>query len=563
MANLLTPNQISLMRAVVAIAISDGMLEAAEVQLLVQQLSARFAAAGVDPGEASAQIRAYLEEVSQHLHPPLNLKTELPDEADRRFLLKLSYLVIACSARYPEEPVINTLESEAFADLVERLQLSPEAVQQVSQEADTERQRPDVSSILVLIRERQEAERKLRQVKNTAQALNRISHGMALNSDADLTTIANDIVELFQARNCGIALLDEQGESLEIIAEATAHPHLSSTLGLKIPIANNPSTRLVMQTQRGLVVNQPQTNPTITPLHGFMRQRDTHCLLIAPLLTRGQVIGTLGIATDDPTRVFTLEEQQLLEIIGSQLACCLENDRLYQQVRLAWEAAETRNRDLIRVNRRLQAEIELRQQAEAELQYTNQSLQRANQELERLASIDDLTQVANRRQFDDYFLQTWSQCLQEARPLSLLLCDIDHFKVYNDLYGHQAGDQCLYRVAQTIARTLPCAPDLVARYGGEEFVVVLPQSDLQTGQQVAGAIREQIQACQIRHRGSSVLPYITLSIGLVSIIPQDPITPADLISHCDRALYEAKAQGRNRVVARNLQQASLFGQERS
>jgi len=407
---------------------------------------------------------------------------------------------------------------------------------------------------LALIRERQEAEKKLRQVKNTAQALNRISHGMALNSDADLTTIANDIVELFQARNCGIALLDELVEELEIVAEATAHPGLSSTLGLRIPIANNPSTRLVMQTQRGLVVNQPQTNPTITPLHGFMRQHNTHCLLIAPLLTRGKVIGTLGIATDQPQRIFTLEEQQLLEIIGSQLACCIENDRLYQQVRLAWEAAEARNRDLIRVNQRLQAEIELRQQTEEELQTTNQSLQRANQELERLAAIDDLTQVANRRQFDDYFLQIWGHCLEQGQPLSLLLCDVDHFKTYNDLYGHQAGDQCLYRVAQTVARTLPHASDLVARYGGEEFAVVLPCADLERGQQVADAIQQQIQACEISHHGSQVAPHITLSMGLVTIIPHYPITPADLISYCDRALYEAKAQGRNRIVVRNLDQ---------
>lgn len=174
------------------------------------------------------------------------------------------------------------------------------------------------------------------------------------------------------------------------------------------------------------------------------------------------------------------------------------------------------------------------------------ALKKANLELHRLANLDGLTQVANRRRFDEYLDQEWRRLARDQDFLSLILCDIDYFKDYNDCYGHQAGDACLRQVAQAIRAGLNRPTDLVARYGGEEFAIVLSNTHPTGAFKVAETIRENIKRLQIVHARSKVESYVTLSLGVSSNIPSYD-TPADtLVATADQSLYIAKGNGRNR-----------------
>ena len=168
--------------------------------------------------------------------------------------------------------------------------------------------------------------------------------------------------------------------------------------------------------------------------------------------------------------------------------------------------------------------------------------------LQRLATIDELTQISNRRQFDQMLESQWRILQPLAQPLSLLLCDVDYFKKYNDAYGHQAGDHCLRLIAGAIQTSLQAPYDLAARYGGEEFAVILPQADATDAQATAAQIMATVEQLKIEHQQSEVSTYVSLSIGVATILPTAQNQPADLIRLADRALYKAKAQGRQQVV---------------
>ncbi|HEY9767490.1 MAG TPA: diguanylate cyclase [Coleofasciculaceae cyanobacterium] len=181
---------------------------------------------------------------------------------------------------------------------------------------------------------------------------------------------------------------------------------------------------------------------------------------------------------------------------------------------------------------------------------TEITLQKANQRLTYQANIDSLTQIANRRRFDEYITQEWSRCAREREYLSLILCDVDYFKAYNDTYGHQAGDNCLHEVAKGIERAVKRPADVAFRYGGEEFAIILPHTEGKGAIKVAEDIHQQIQDLQIPHVSSDVSSVVSLSLGVSSIIPASDTrtSPHTLISAADDALYDAKLKGRNRVI---------------
>ncbi|WP_186440357.1 MULTISPECIES: GGDEF domain-containing protein [Planktothrix] len=174
-------------------------------------------------------------------------------------------------------------------------------------------------------------------------------------------------------------------------------------------------------------------------------------------------------------------------------------------------------------------------------------LEEVNQELHRLATVDGLTQVANRRYFDTYLLAEWARLAREKLPISLILCDVDFFKKYNDKYGHLKGDECLKQVAEILEKFAQRPADLVARYGGEEFALILPNTDQSWAFTVAKLIQEKLAQMKIIHPDSPH-HYVTLSQGISSCIPC-PNTNIDLlIKRADDALYEAKAKGRNLII---------------
>ncbi|RIX42472.1 MAG: diguanylate cyclase [Rhodocyclales bacterium GT-UBC] len=173
-------------------------------------------------------------------------------------------------------------------------------------------------------------------------------------------------------------------------------------------------------------------------------------------------------------------------------------------------------------------------------------LDSANQELKRLSAIDGLTGISNRRLFDDFIAREWRRARRAECSVALMMCDVDHFKRFNDTYGHQAGDDCLRQVASAIQSVMDRASDIVARYGGEEFVVVLPETSIGGALFVAEKIRHAVHALNIPH-AESPQGRVTLSIGIANHVPVENENPEILISAADRALYQAKHDGRDRV----------------
>ncbi|MEC4986176.1 MAG: diguanylate cyclase [Oscillatoria sp. PMC 1068.18] len=175
-------------------------------------------------------------------------------------------------------------------------------------------------------------------------------------------------------------------------------------------------------------------------------------------------------------------------------------------------------------------------------------LETANRELQRLAAIDGLTKLANRRRFDEHLSKEWERMKQQEKPLSLILGDVDHFKLYNDNYGHLAGDVCLQKVAQALSVAAKYPRDLVARYGGEEFAIILPETEAKAAQVIAEKILAGVRNLQLTHAYSSVAKYVSVSLGICTLIPSEMDTPEDLIKTADKALYQAKESGRDRYV---------------
>lgn len=172
--------------------------------------------------------------------------------------------------------------------------------------------------------------------------------------------------------------------------------------------------------------------------------------------------------------------------------------------------------------------------------------------LESLSTLDGLTNIPNRRRFDEIYAHEWTRATRTKLPLSLLFIDIDHFKNYNDCYGHLAGDDCLKAVARILQSSLGRPADFLARYGGEEFIILLPDTSVHGCEYLAETIRAAIEKLDIAHRDSSVADHLTVSIGAVTCVDVTQCDSAILLEQADRLLYQAKHEGRNRVKTQTL-----------
>ncbi len=172
----------------------------------------------------------------------------------------------------------------------------------------------------------------------------------------------------------------------------------------------------------------------------------------------------------------------------------------------------------------------------------------AEEALRKLSYIDTVTEIANRRGFEDCIAREWRRMKRNEFPISIIMVDIDFFKGYNDYYGHQKGDRCLKSIAHAITSGLRRPGDLAARYGGEEFAIVLPETDLEGGVCVSESIRSHVEALGIPHPESKVGDFLTISLGVAGAIPLRGTSPNGLVAVADKALYQAKRKGRNRVV---------------
>jgi diguanylate cyclase (GGDEF)-like protein len=230
-----------------------------------------------------------------------------------------------------------------------------------------------------------------------------------------------------------------------------------------------------------------------------------------PLVFQGKLMGVLDMLSG-AVETFARENQLALEAIADQIAGAIH---------------------LASVNSKLGA--------------ANQELQDAIARLQGLSTSDGLTGIPNRRQFEEVLWREWRRGIRQRDPMAVIMIDIDHFKAFNDCYGHQGGDECLKAVAQELKRSLSRASDFIARYGGEEFVAILAGSDGSQAAQTAERLRQRIEALDIPHEKNEA-GKVTVSLGVAAIFPKESTTPTELLDSADSALYESKNSGRNRVT---------------
>lgn len=249
--------------------------------------------------------------------------------------------------------------------------------------------------------------------------------------------------------------------------------------------------------------------------------------------------------------------QQFWVILGSVLSAALVvlaviliwNRTLRQQVAIRSDAL-VKEKEALRESeaQHLALVTQYNRELERQIDERTAELSEVNRKLLQLSEIDGLTGIANRRKFDIELDREWRRAIREKRPLALLMLDIDHFKEYNDQYGHPEGDRCLQLIAEVLDSLIQRTGELVARYGGEEFVVILPGHTIQTAGEIAEKIRYAIEKKQMPHLGTPSSPVVTISIGVAAIVPDQDKESSILLNQADACLYRAKHEGRNRVV---------------
>jgi diguanylate cyclase (GGDEF)-like protein len=395
-----------------------------------------------------------------------------------------------------------------------------------------------------------------------------------------------------------LPVIDEQGQVIGIFTPKSLRSILQPTDMLRLRLIDE-----VMTTQ----VIQASPTTSLLDVTQQMAKEKVSCIVISETTTKGKV-HPVGIITEQDivklqAQELDLKATQAQQVMTTPLISLKDSDSLwyankvmYQHhirrlvvtgddgelrgiitqssvlrvldpiemqtlVNILQEVLEERTKKLKQVNQSLQQVVAERLEIEAallesEARYRTLSMQQAeicqqlemaNQHLQRLATSDGLTGLANRRHFDDYFLQEWRRLAREEACISLILCDVDYFKNYNDTYGHQAGDNCLRQIANLLLNSVKRPADLVARYGGEEFIILLPNTNVVGAIHVAQKIRLGVKSLQIPHINSQTSEYVTLSLGVATTIPHLDNNPADLIATADSALYKAKYFGRDRV----------------
>lgn len=378
-----------------------------------------------------------------------------------------------------------------------------------------------------------QAEMALEQQLNRAILLEGIVQEVrsSLQRDTLFNTAARKIGQTFSVNRCTIhTYLDQPIPHIPRVAEF-CEPGWERVVCEPLLDPDTPYVRQLLATDRAIAAHCQPDDPFL----GWLAiPRDDPPPVLRSILTictsyQGRVNGAISLQQFDYHRAWSTADLALLEAAAAQLGIAIAQVQLLEQ--------EQQQRDILaRQNRALQ-------EAEA-------ALVTANRELERMAMVDGLTGIANRRQFDETLTREWRRLRREHQPLALLLVDVDYFKRYNDHYGHQAGDWCLTQIAGVLRASVQRPADLVARYGGEEFVVILPNTKGEGAVHVAERIRGALKTLKLPHASSPVVPYVTVSIGIACQVPRNNNSAALLLAAADEALYEVKQQGRDAYCLR-------------
>lgn len=320
--------------------------------------------------------------------------------------------------------------------------------------------------------------------------------------------------------------IDSQYNSGEFVAENVL-PEYDSAIAIKVSDHCFGSQYAARYQQGQVQVISDLSQAGLNRCHvELLENFQVKAQVVVPLMKGGELWGLLCVHQCDRPRIWNPAEITFIKQLAAQFSVAL------------------RHADLL-----AQADSKAEQ-----LDQALQSLKQANEKLEELSNLDSLTQISNRRFFDKSLRSEWKRLLRAENYLSLILFDIDYFKIYNDCYGHLAGDQCLIDITQATRLVLKRSSDVLARYGGEEFAIVLPDTDRIGAAKIAEEIRETVKNLKIPNKCMPTdHPYVTISLGIASQIPKAGQSVQDIIRQADQALYQAKARGRDTVVCASSQ----------
>lgn len=324
--------------------------------------------------------------------------------------------------------------------------------------------------------------------------------------------IVEQIKKIFKANNVTVMLLNEATDILETISLENEQLTLIPAQKAGAGIAGN-----VLVSGQAEIVNNANFD-----LRYVSQEPNVHSLICAPLIIQNKAIGVIKVFSEEYEE-FTTEQLKLFSTLTSQAAAAIQTAHYYEKLK------------------------EYSHELELKVAQRTLALEKANQQLQVLADLDGLTQVANRRRFDEYLCSEWLYLAHSATPMSLILCDVDYFKDYNDYYGHLAGDDCLKQIARLLSNVLQRPSDLLARYGGEEFAILMPKANVCDAIELVEIIRAHMNNLKIPHQTSQLdCKHLTLTFGISCLIPTLYYDPQSLINTADKALYQAKVSGRDR-----------------
>ena len=349
-----------------------------------------------------------------------------------------------------------------------------------------------------------------------ANALIRL--GERVNAGLVLGDVLDQIFDSFRSiipyDRIGCSLLEDEGHTVRAVWSRSLGAAPKLGIGYSAPLAGSSLARII-ETGRPRIINDleqylrehPRSLSTRLVLSDGVRSS-----LTCPLVALGKRVGFVFFSSNRPG-TYSERHVELLTPIAGQLSLVVEKGRLY-----------------------------------ADLLQAKADLEAANRTLSRVATLDGLTGVPNRRSMDEMLENAWRRSVRNRTPLSLILIDIDHFKDFNDRFGHVAGDRCLVRVANEMRSTLRRPDDFLARYGGEEFLAFPASAPIEAAVGLAERLRLLVEQLPVEIPASGDLARVTISAGVAGLDSVPDGSVADLIASADRALYSAKAAGRNRVV---------------
>jgi diguanylate cyclase (GGDEF)-like protein len=349
-----------------------------------------------------------------------------------------------------------------------------------------------------------------------ADALIRL--GERVNTGLLLEEVLAQVFDAFRSivpyDRIGCSMLEDEGRTVRAVWARSLAGEPKLGVGYGAPLAGS-SLAQIIETGRPRIINDLEQYLREHPRSHSTRlvaSEGVRSSLTCPLAALGRRVGFVFFSSNRPG-AYSEHHVELLMRVAGQLSLVVEKGRLY-----------------------------------AELLRTTAELEAANRSLSQVAALDALTGIPNRRTMDEMLENAWRRAVRNKAPLSLILIDIDGFKEYNDRYGHVAGDRCLVRVANEMRSALRRPDDFVARYGGEEFLAFPASTPIEVAAGLAERLRSTVEQLQLEIPGSGQMARITISAGVAGTDSASNGSLADLIASADRALYSAKAGGRNRVV---------------